>query len=223
MVNVRDMPTRVRRLPLDKHGYPVPWFVAWIDGMPDFRVIKPGAIQDALTGNLCWICGRPRLARSVSAFVIGPMCSVNRVAPEPPSHPDCARYSARVCPFLSTPNFRRRESNLPEGMVDPAGIMLKRNPGVALVWFTRNWDVVQVSNGLLWFLGDPAEVAWYAHGRQATNAEVMASIESGLPILQEMAEAEGSDAVTALEKQVTVAMLLVPGIKGFQSARKATV
>ena len=33
------------------------------------------------------------------AFVIGPMCAVNRViAPEPPSHRDCGTFSARVLP-----------------------------------------------------------------------------------------------------------------------------
>jgi hypothetical protein len=31
------MPESVGRLPVDHRGYPVPWFVAWIDGKPEFR------------------------------------------------------------------------------------------------------------------------------------------------------------------------------------------
>jgi hypothetical protein len=32
-----ELPLRMRGLPLDERGYPVPWFVAWIDGKPEFR------------------------------------------------------------------------------------------------------------------------------------------------------------------------------------------
>jgi hypothetical protein len=35
------IPTRMARLPLDKHHRPVPWFVAFIDGQPDHRVGQP--------------------------------------------------------------------------------------------------------------------------------------------------------------------------------------
>jgi hypothetical protein len=203
-------PARILRLPRDKHDRPVPWFVAWIEGQPDFRVIRRGGIHDALTGNLCWICGRPRKPRSVSAFVIGPMCAINRVAPEPPSHPDCAVFAARACPFLANPAMRRRETGLPADMVAPGGVSILRNPGVALVWHTHRWTVEDVGNGLLWFLGDPERVGWYAHGRDATRAEVLASIESGLPILRAEAEREGSDALTELEQQTAAAMGLLP-------------
>lgn len=42
------VPARMRHLPLDKHDRPVPWFAAWIDGQPDFRVVAPGRTRDAL-------------------------------------------------------------------------------------------------------------------------------------------------------------------------------
>jgi len=205
------MPPQIAKLPVDKHGYPVPWFVAWIDGLPDFRVIGTGRIQRAVQEGRCWICGRPRNSRSLSAFVIGPMCSVNRVSAEPPSHVDCATYSALVCPFLSTPNMRRREANLPEDASEPAGVMLKRNPGVTLVWITRSWRIEHVGRGLLWFVGHPLDVLAFAEGRPATREEVTASIESGLPALREIAEAEGLDAVEALNRQVSQASELLAG------------
>lgn len=43
-----ELPRRMAELPTDHIGRPVPWFVAWIDGKPDFRVIGPGKLQSAL-------------------------------------------------------------------------------------------------------------------------------------------------------------------------------
>lgn len=201
-------PRNIAALPHDKHGRPVPWFVAWIDGKPDFRIIAPGKIREAVRDKLCWVCGKP--AGSYKAFVIGPMCAVNRVSGEPSSHRDCAIYSARNCPFLATPNMVRREGHKPEGAENPAGIMIKRNPGVALVWVTRTFQVERHGNGNLFRLGDPTEALWYAHGRDATRAEVDESIKTGLPILQAEAEAEGPDAVSELERMVQVARQFLP-------------
>ena len=77
-------PGRIALLPRNKVGYAVPWFVATIDGTPDFRVIKPGAIEDAQRRKLCWVCGVPFQRQEDRAFVIGPMCAVNGSAPNRP-------------------------------------------------------------------------------------------------------------------------------------------
>lgn len=188
--NFRDvpMPPNIARLPQDRHGHPVPWFVAWIDDKPDFRIIADGAITTALTDRLCWICGRPRGA--YAAFVIGPMCAITHTAPEPPSHRDCAIYAARACPFLATPAMRRRENNLPDETAPPAGIAIMRNPGVGLVWITKQWRPFRVVGGVLFKFGEPLATHWYAEGRDATRAEVLASIASGLPLLEQEARAD---------------------------------
>jgi hypothetical protein len=207
------MPGGVARLPLDRHHRPVPWFVAWLDRVPDFRVIRPGGIELALRHKLCWVCGLPFLRQEDRAFVIGPMCAVNRVSAEPPSHEDCAVYSATACPFLTTPNMVRRERHKPAGVADPAGTMIKRNPGVALVWVTgyKSWSTFSDdAGGTLVNVGEPKRARWFAHGREATRAEVLTSIDSGLPILREMAEAESPVAVAQLEAMHARALELVP-------------
>ncbi len=208
-----DEPGRIARLPHNKAGYPVPWFVGWIDGKPDFRVIRPRGIQVALRDKLCWTCGVPFLRQEDRAFVIGPMCAVNRVSAEPASHLDCAVFAATHCPFLGTPQMVRRERHMPEGAARPAGEMIRRNPGVALVWVTgyKSWGTFSDGNGgTLVNVGEPKRVLWFARGREATRAEVMASIDSGLPILRDMAEAEGADAVAELERMHERAVRLVP-------------
>jgi hypothetical protein len=207
-----ELPARMRKLPKDPtRPYVVPWFVAWVDGKPDFRIIRADGIGDALRLNLCWLCGEQLGA--YRAFTIGPMCAVNRTSAEPPSHRDCAVYAAQVCPFLTTPTMQRRERGLDElGTVNPAGEMIRRNPGVALVWVSKGtWRTYSDrQGGLLFDIGGTVETLWFAHGRAATRDEVLASIDSGLPLLREMAEAEGPRAIDALERMHQRALDYVP-------------
>jgi hypothetical protein len=178
-------------LPKDHRGYVVPFFVAWIDGKPDFRVVDPAKKQRCVSEGLCWLCGGP-LQRFV-AYVIGPMCALNRISSEPPSHRECAEYACRVCPFLTMPKAQRREVAAAVRTVAPAGEMIARNPGVALLWITRDrLKPVRAPNGVLFDVGEPAQVFWFAEGRAATRDEIIASIESGLPVLRAPAEQEGA-------------------------------
>lgn len=213
MPEYETLPGRIGRLPRNKAGYPVPWFVAFIDGVPDFRVIRAGGIQAALARKICWVCGTPFLRQEDRAFTIGPMCAVNRVSAEPPSHRDCAVWSAQQCPFLATPRMVRRDRRKPEGASNPAGIMLTRNPGVALVWVAgyRSWGTRgDGSGGTLFDIGDCREALWFAEGREATRAEVLASIDSGLPLLQELAAQDGPESEAELARMHLAALAHVP-------------
>ncbi len=205
-----ETPQRIAALPTDPAGRPVPWFVDWADGKPDFRVIAAGKIEEAIAKQKCWTCGTV-LGRNIS-YLIGPMCAVNMTTAEPPSHRSCAVYSAVHCPFLANPRKDRREAGLPEDRVDPPGFMLRRNPGVALVWNTRR--PIQLftdhKGGILFHVGKPVSVQWFAEGREATREEVEASIDSGLPVLAEAAAAEGPEAVAELARLHDSARELYP-------------
>src|SRR5258708_35755545 len=100
------LPSRMLSLPIDDRGYVVPWFVDWIDGKPEFRAMDGKKFVRAVREKLCWVCGE-RLGRYMT-FVAGPMCGINRTSSEPPSHLECARWSARNWPFLSNPEMIRR-------------------------------------------------------------------------------------------------------------------
>jgi hypothetical protein len=180
-----DLPAHMRHLKTDTRGYPVPWFVAWRDGAPIFQAMDGDKLARAVRDGLCWICGG-KLGR-FRASVIGPMCAITRISAEPQSHPDCATFAARNCPFLTNPQARRLpEKHWPGGTREPmAGVAIERNPGVALVWIERTPTIlVKLNKGNLFQLGDPEHVEWYAHGRVATAYEVKASIISGLPLLR---------------------------------------
>jgi len=191
------MPKGIAGLPVSASGFPTPWFVAVVDGVADFRVVDQHKMQCAIIGRQCFICGLP-LGRFM-CFPIGPMCSINRISAEPPSHYECARYAIQACPFLSQPRMRRNEKDLPADHVQPAGVMIPRNPGVTCLWVTRDYKVMgNFRQGMLFKLGRCEAVEWYAEGRRATRSEVEASIESGLPSLLEACDQEATPAIRAL-------------------------
>jgi hypothetical protein len=205
---VEEMPARMKALPISDEGYPVPWFVSKLDGKWNFVGIDPRKPMEAFRRSICWVCGG-RLG-TYKSFVIGPMCAVNRVTSEPASHLDCAQFSARSCPFLTRPRMRRNDKAM-EGRRGPdRGIPIDRNPGVCLVWSCRDYTPFRNGAGYLFRLGDPVLTSWWAEGRKATQAEIMRSIETGMPLLQELADQEGPSAQAYLRKRYDEAMQWVP-------------
>ncbi len=206
-------------LPIDDRGYPVPWFVHWTpEGKPDFRIMDNKKRAIAVTQNKCWMCGE-RLGQ-FQAFVIGPMCAINRVSQEPPSHKDCAIFAAKACPFLTRPHAKRRESGLPEDIAPDNGIAVLHNPGVSLIWITRSFFCYAVPTpenpkGWLIKVGDPIETLWYAEGRPANRLEVLEAIMRGLPILVEASKVQGKEASLALAVAIDqVRRILPPSLDG---------
>jgi hypothetical protein len=204
------MPHRIENLPRDpERGYPIPFFVAYINGKADFRIADDEKRRRCTRERLCWICGE-RLGKYLS-YVIGPMCAVNRVSAEPAMHRDCAEYSVAVCPFLLNPNQKRNPKKVDAELAEVPGVMITRNPGVMLLWVTRDYQLVRDSNGgVLFRLGDPIDLHWYTQGRAASREEVLESMESGMPLLKTIAEADGPEAVKMLNAQVVHALKLVP-------------
>lgn len=206
-----DMPDRVKALPVSDKGFPVPFFCEWIDGKPDFRIASPARRAECHRRKLCWICGQ-HLGQYL-AFVIGPMCGINRTTAEPPQHRECAIFAARNCPFLARPEAKRNDRNMPE-KGEIAGVHLNRNPGVAGVWITKSYRPFKPKAGgagTLFNMGDPVEVLWYARSRPATREEVETSIDGGLPALFEVAaKFDGPGGVEFLRKEIDKFRPLLP-------------
>jgi hypothetical protein len=213
-----DLPDHMRTLPMDHRGFPVPWFVAKVDGEFSFPVVDADKLSRAAKLGLCWVCGG--VLGKWRASVIGPMCAINRTISEPQSHVECARFSARRCPFLANPRMKRvPEHKLPDDRNEAAGYGIKRNPGAVAVWIetkpTKPFRAYAGNQGWLFQLGDPAAVEWYAHGREATRAEVEESIRSGLPLLKEACDREPTErrrqeARDELLRRLADTLLLLP-------------
>lgn len=206
------IPHYMRNLPISAKGFPIPWFVAKTDdGTYDIRIADGSKVPRAVRQKLCWLCGNT-LGRRF-CFVIGPMCAVNRVTSEPPCHPACAAYAVAACPFLTQPRMRRNEKDRPDEARDPAGYMIKRNPGVSLVWTAEHYTPFRAhagSPGMLFRIGKPVRVEYFAEGRHATREEIMESMTSGMPLLRAKAELDGPGAIDALELQFREAVRLLP-------------
>jgi len=185
-----DLPQSMETLPRDRRGYPVPKFVQWFDGEPDFRVVNQQHWIDCIQKKLCWLCGGKLSHRYF--FVIGPMCGINRVTSEPPCHRGCAEFAAKNCPFLTKPLAKRPPLDMTleidgKKLAPPAGVMLDRNPGCCIVWETGGYQMFRTPDGgYLINIGEPgAGTTFWREGRPATRAEIEQSVVTGLPALMD--------------------------------------
>jgi hypothetical protein len=202
-----ELPERMRGLPISDDGYPVPWFVPWIDGKPEFRGMTSEKMIIAVRHKRCWMCGQP--LGKFYTFAIGPMCMVNRNISEPPSHLACIEYAVKACPFLSQPRMRRNEKDMPEvGHI--AGIGIMDNPGLTVVWTTLSYKPWKPpGGGVLFEIGDPEHIEYYTEARKATREEVLAVLEERIPILKDRAVKDGPEAVVELDQSYRKALDLI--------------
>ena len=148
-------------------------------------------------------------------YSIGPMCVINRTTMEPPSHRECAEFAAEACPFLLRPRMRRLPFEADEER-HVAGTMIERNPGCVCLYETS--EATKFSDGKggwLIRLGPPDRVDWWAEGRRATRAEIQASIDSGHPLLLDIAMKDGQDAVEELGRLTLAAFKPLAGGVGY--------
>ena len=209
LVNI--VPARMAHRPIDARGYTVPWFVEWIDGKPDFRVMDRRKFILAIRHRLCWLCGE-KLGVYMT-FCIGPMCVVNRITSEPPCHLECAEYAAKGCPFLTHPHAKYRTANCPADARETPG-MLTHNPTACALYTTRSYATLNVVDGdnagILLRLGRPEEITFWHKGRPASRAEVQAAMDIGLPKLQARAAEQGGPAIAELQRMVEQARAYLP-------------
>ena len=202
-------PDRVKRLPRDQRGWPVPWFVEWRDNEPIFPAFDPRKFTLAVRGKRCWVCGDPMGRHQV--FVVGPMCTINRVSSEPPSHLECAEYSAKVCPFLANPRMRRVPTTRFGDVLPPGGLMEERNPGLTALWRTRSYSVIPTASGPILQMGEPHGVDWWCRGRPATPYEALDGFDEGAAVLRRRAlELDGPEALPTLDKLTMRARKFLP-------------
>lgn len=194
-------------------GAPIPWFVGLspVTERPDFRCVKAGAVEQALRERRCWICGQvERFQRgSVRSFLIGPMCVINRITSEPPSHFRCAVWAAKACPFLATPRRKRRPIDAElEAVTDkPVGAHEPGNPGGVVIWSTGQW---RRNEHRLIELGEPYRIDVFTEGRRATAAEAHALFDDGAARLAKAAALESAAAFAACIVMTDEARRLIP-------------
>jgi hypothetical protein len=212
MIELPPLPKNVAKLPRDERGYPVPWFVVWLKGKPEFRVADGEKQLTALREQRCWVCGVP--IGHDPTFVTGTLALINRCHGEAPCHPDCARFSAVACPYLTKPKARRREAGLPEG-TETSGYAVERNPGVVVLWTCASkreaYRPFRTGNGFLYELPDPKRLEFLSEAREATREETLVSIRDAYGRILPQAVRDGLDAVEQLDGLYNRGLGLLPG------------
>ena len=144
-----DIPIPERCADLPRwEGWIIPFFTQVTDGRPDFAVVDNRKVTKCLVHELCGICGKP-LDR-IMCFIGGELCAENKVFSDPPMHEECARYAAKVCPFLNGTNRKYRSTPTRS---ERSGVTV-RNPFVSqhrprrmMLYFTDSFNLVMLEGG----------------------------------------------------------------------------
>lgn len=104
-----EIPARMRHLPKDRRGYPIPVNVL-VDktGKPHFTINDDEKRQVHLRKKQCPICGGALLR---GRWTVGGPASAfmeDGAYIDPPMHHECYRYAMQVCPYLALPSFTKR-------------------------------------------------------------------------------------------------------------------
>jgi hypothetical protein len=194
-----ELPPRMKKLPRDPDGNPIPWFAQTSDGQGNFSM-DPYKWMKAVEDLRCWICGEQ--LGTYRAFMLGPLLAVGRTAMDPPSHRECAEFWVQHFPLLSDKK--------------------KQNPSIVMmIWITRKYALPISENdadmnlpgqpgGPMFSLGEPEEVLYYCQGRPATREEIRGAMEPGISNLRAKAKLEGPESSSDLEELIKRAEELMP-------------
>jgi hypothetical protein len=148
------LPAHMEDLPVyPRRGIPIPYVNASTgDGQPDFAVLDSEKVRTVAAQRLCGVCGMP-LDYWV-AFVGGPRAAAERRYLDPPMHPDCARASMWLCPWIARQEMRRLPTLRSEAGV-PAGFG-EDKPEEFLLYLTRGFRYDVTREGVI-FRPNPAK------------------------------------------------------------------
>lgn len=105
-----EIPRELAHLKIDSRGYPVPYFVSWIDGKPEFRFLNADRLDMIIRRKVCHICGK-KLPDDYFYFISGPMGLHNKISTDAPMHKVCAEFSIFACPHLFRQKAERRDND----------------------------------------------------------------------------------------------------------------
>jgi hypothetical protein len=158
----RPIPSRVRTLPVDSAGKPIPYFVQRDEfGKPVASTVDGARLIQCLRYHRCYFCG-DLMGRTV-AYHARVSTGVSRIVPEPAMHVDCAEWAA--CAFRPV-------------IAEPV-----------LVWITSDgFQVLRMDErGALLRIGTPHTIKAFASNREATPSEVREALNRDLPKIRAIA------------------------------------
>lgn len=102
------IPKELEHLRVDERGYPIPFFVGYHDGKPNFRYGDTFKRDICLAQKKCAICGK-KLPRDFSYVITGPEGYANQIVSDAPMHRRCAEFTMDACPHIHFEKAQRKE------------------------------------------------------------------------------------------------------------------
>ena len=177
------IPPKMRLLPRDRRGYPVPWIVQRdLTGRPFFVMNAAEKTLACGRRGLCGICGK-KLERDVW-LIGGPGAAFHEhgVYLDPPMHRQCATYALQVCPYIgSRYTGRVDQALLKHGKWDarqrvvtedlmlpeqPPFFVMARTSKATLRWDVEHGEAPRFHPKRPWLA-----VEFWRHGRQISDAD----------------------------------------------------
>ena len=100
------LPERMKDLPFDSRGFPIPYVIYWDkSGVPQFKINDEKKSQKCLLDRLCAICGQ-KLGDDMWLTGGAQSAFHERGAYfDTPMHHECGVYALKVCPYLASRNY----------------------------------------------------------------------------------------------------------------------
>lgn len=100
------IPDRMKHLPLDRRGLPIPVIVARKNGVPEFSINDMDVTNECIRQDRCTVCGGKLFrGRWLVGGGMSALAERGQFA-DAPAHDECTHYALKVCPYLAAPNWR---------------------------------------------------------------------------------------------------------------------
>lgn len=175
------LPERMRNLPTDHRGYPIPANIFKDDaGVYHFIINDEVKRQEQIYLQHCAICDGD--LGGEFWFVGGPMSALHPQGAyiDTAQHYECVTYALKVCPYLATRPYKRPEPEKVVGRVAPAPnqqlfvdpTMIPGQPEVFILVMSNSFEVIE--HGQYVKPGEPVIVeAWIDGVRQGDWMEAL--------------------------------------------------
>lgn len=184
------MPSRIRALPRDPRGYPIPWIVYRdVNGKPHFTINDQQRVAQCLTDDLCPICGGKLLPGRW--FVGGPEAAFheNGAYADPPLHAECAHYALQTCPFIAAPHYGKRIEDRTNPQAHDNVVLMTdlsqevERPPLFVALLANKQQVMEVGPGIAYVkpFKPYRRVEYWEKGKQLSEAEALLMLPGATP------------------------------------------
>lgn len=160
------IPKCLSHLKIDERGYPIPYFVSWVDGKPEFRFMDHVRQEMIIEKKVCHICGK-KLNKDYNYIISGPIGYQNKISSDAAMHRECAEFSLMACPHLYLQKAERRKNDeLGKAVGLQDSPVIKDKPTTLLLTRISKWNTVK-HNGATYlkFIPISFETYHYVNGK----------------------------------------------------------